>query len=561
MSRERIVFTVIAAVLLTAAAANLWPQSSEDNNASRPSAGEQTGPSQPDDTEIVVPDLALEIEEDSVTELIIELPTIDELEVSSLSLPLPEIGELEVDEDAFLVNALPSGIRASDGQSIYSNGRLGAGSSNHIIGEVTVFKIGVPPEFRLEFGYEGLDGFQGRSPGTGYFLTENRIAGGIDTRGEELSLEAEASYDELERGLQGQSEFFSVEVRSFAGAATLRYRPEPVFELAGSFDGSWANRILTKSELNEAPRDQEVSLAPRALATLTFGVVDLRMGLAYTGVFSAGGAVSEYQESTFTTGIRVTPTQTFAVDGNVSVLWEFGDSLRYPFDIEIQALLGEGMQMKLSGGLAYKRPRYYREWQERPLLPADTRAYVEALELNERWFVSSGANWSLPGGVNVRGSLGYRVESGAVEVTGYEASETALLFHQRRLEAIDSALELAFRPGLQLQAELGVRGSFIDRRTGASVSVLSGAVEYRTNNERVTLGADTELTFYPEAGVPWIVVNAAVNVADGVDLELEAKDLLAPLFAGRPEIGAEPTSAFPFIEPGFRATILTRISL
>ncbi|MFP4551360.1 MAG: hypothetical protein ACLFNT_11175, partial [Spirochaetales bacterium] len=395
----------------------------------------------------------------------------------------------------------------------------------------------------------------------GYFTTKNRISGGVDARGDQLSLEAEAGYDELERGLQGQSEFFSAELRSFAGNAALRYRPEPVFELLGSLQGSWANRIFTKSELNEAPRDQEVSLEPGALATLTLGVVDLRLGLAYSGIYSAGGAVSEYQDVALTTGFRVSPNELFAIDGNVGVLWEFGQSFRYPFDLELESLFGDAFLLTLSGGLEYMRPRYYDEWQEVLLLAADGRAFADELVLNERWYAAAGANWSLPGGLNVRGHVAYHVDANALEATAYDPDVTAILFRQRPLESIESSFELAFRPGQQLQAELGVRGHFLDRVTGTPVSALAASVEYRTSNDRITLGAETELTFFPEAGVPWLALNGAVNIVDGVDLEIEAKDLLAPLFAGRPAIGAQPSSEFPFIEPGFRATILTRISL
>jgi len=52
------------------------------------------------------------------------------------------------------------------------------------------------------------------------------------------------------------------------------------------------------------------------------------------------------------------------------------------------------------------------------------------------------------------------------------------------------------------------------------------------------------------------------RLAEGVELRVDLEDLLAPaLEHGRARYGAQPDSAFPFVEPGLRATFSAHLSL
>jgi hypothetical protein len=68
--------------------------------------------------------------------------------------------------------------------------------------------------------------------------------------------------------------------------------------------------------------------------------------------------------------------------------------------------------------------------------------------------------------------------------------------------------------------------------------------------------------FYPNPSMPWLGVSGAFNASEGVEFVVEVVDILAPLLpSGRPTIGHAVNADFPFIEPGFRASLFARISL
>jgi hypothetical protein len=62
--------------------------------------------------------------------------------------------------------------------------------------------------------------------------------------------------------------------------------------------------------------------------------------------------------------------------------------------------------------------------------------------------------------------------------------------------------------------------------------------------------------------MPWLGLTGSFAPSDELEFTLEFADMLAPLLeSGRPAHGPSVSPEFPFIEPGFRASIFTRISL
>ncbi|TFH04114.1 MAG: hypothetical protein E4H09_04110, partial [Spirochaetales bacterium] len=138
------------------------------------------GPSEPTDTDIMIPDLLLKVEELTVDDVQAVLPPEGALALGQISIPLPAAGDLTVDESAFTV-PLPGAAVAGPGStsSFFSSGRLGAGSVNHIVGDLSLYKLGESPRFRVEFAHEGLDGYQFQDAGTGFFSSTNTVSGWI----------------------------------------------------------------------------------------------------------------------------------------------------------------------------------------------------------------------------------------------------------------------------------------------------------------------------------------------------------------------------------------------
>jgi hypothetical protein len=62
--------------------------------------------------------------------------------------------------------------------------------------------------------------------------------------------------------------------------------------------------------------------------------------------------------------------------------------------------------------------------------------------------------------------------------------------------------------------------------------------------------------------MPNLSLSGALEAGGGVEFVVEGVDVLSPLLPdGRPTIGPTVDAAHPFIEPGFRVSLFTRISL
>ena len=62
--------------------------------------------------------------------------------------------------------------------------------------------------------------------------------------------------------------------------------------------------------------------------------------------------------------------------------------------------------------------------------------------------------------------------------------------------------------------------------------------------------------------MPQLDLSAYIDVSEAVRISTDVLDVLSPLMPdGRARYGGEATEDFPFVEPGFRVVIKTRVSL
>ncbi|MEE8440156.1 MAG: hypothetical protein V3S41_00420, partial [Spirochaetia bacterium] len=165
------------------------------------SVAQDSGPAEPSQTEIIIPEFVLRVEELGVEEVEAVLPSEGELALGMIALPLPGADELVVSDIAFDA-PLPAVAARSEGPAVFSTGRLGAGTANHVLGELSIYKLGTDPRFRLGFAHEGLDGFQFNPAGSGYYAFTNTIDAWLSIQSDVLELEGEAGFVEIEKGLQ-----------------------------------------------------------------------------------------------------------------------------------------------------------------------------------------------------------------------------------------------------------------------------------------------------------------------------------------------------------------------
>ena len=213
--------------------------------ADKPAAAE---PGEPD---IVLPEVILRIEDFSVENVEGALPTGEEALPPARELPLPAREELAVSEPvAPLQLGSPAGPAPGAAErALSAQAEFGAGSMNHVFGQVALFGVGQEPRFRLRFLHETLDGMGGERPGLGFNFREDSLEGGLKFGLGAASLEAAGTLREEERGLQGQGlalePFGSRLLRQGSLAADLTWPFAEHWSLTGSLAGSFATQLLT----------------------------------------------------------------------------------------------------------------------------------------------------------------------------------------------------------------------------------------------------------------------------------------------------------------------------
>jgi hypothetical protein len=523
---------------------------------------QESGPSEPTDTEILIPDLLLRVEELTVEEVDSVLPGEGDLALGQISIPLPGAEDLAVDDAAFEVRRPLEALSTGGGvSSFFSSGRLGAGMVNHVVGELSLYKLGDSPRFRLEFSHEGMDGYQFHEPGTGYFSNTNAVRGWLARASEATSLDLVGSFEERAEGLQGQSTYFSVGTRATSASASLEWIPDPLIQVSADLDGSMTSRIFSASGGGPVPRQQEFVVAPRIEGVVSISAVDLSLETSYLLRFLSGGEIPVHQDIDLIAGVSLA-LPSLALAGEIGIFYPFGGRLQYPWSVSVGALLGEAFEATLRGGYRVEQYRLTELWSEHMLLaPGDADGSAD-LESNEVWFAELDTRWSGPAGLTASGALGFAANSGIIEIQPFDGATDLFPFIQRSSMILDAAARVGWQPSPRIQFEVGWSGAFLDTITGVPTSSMDASIRVTDRNERFEGAVEGHTSFYPEPLLPWLGVSGAFNASEGVEFVLEVADILAPLATGgRPTIGPLVDANFPFISPGLRASLFARISL
>jgi len=521
---------------------------------------QDSGPVEPSQTEIIIPEFVLRVEELGVEEVEAVLPSEAELALGLIALPLPGADELAVSDIAFDA-PLPVVATRGDGPSVFSTGRLGAGTANRVLGELSIYKLGADPRFRLGFAHAGVDGFQFNPAGTGYYAFTNTIDAWLSIESETLELEAEAAFAESERGLQGESTYNAVAVRATEITTDIVYRPDPLVTITGEVDAGMATRLQTTGGGADPPRDQEFVVTPAVAAKIDIRAVDLIFTASYYLRFLAGDALLTQQDADFTAGFEAVLPWSMVIGGHAGVHWDFSSGLEYPWALSVRSLIGDAFEVGASGGYRVLRTSLQELWNQEPLLTVGDAVSAQ-LTNNNAWFGQADARWTSAAGFSLRSEIEFKSESAAVDLQPYDTGIEEFPYLQRALISLSPSAQAAWQPSPVWQFEAGWRGQFIDRTTVQPSSVLDGAIRFsdRSGVFRVDLEAISD--FYPEPSIPWLGLSGTVTAGEGVEVVIELSDLLSPLMdPGRPAYGSQVTAEYPFIEPGFVATIFTRITL
>jgi len=511
-------------------------------------AGVGTGISQelePEEPEIVLPSVVLEIEDLSIESVTSALPEEEGLLPSEPPLPLPEAEELAVQEPQLDLALPPTGssvFEVKEGKYLSAEAILGAGTGNEFFSRISLFFLGDRPEGKILFQHETIDGFSSESQGTGYNTREDTLEGYIDFDVKNGEFDLEGSFSEYERGLQENGLYFSKINRFVDLGAGAVYRFNDWVSLKGSMSGSSSNRVLTDGP---SPADQivEYYIMPSIAAEFSFErwYFGVEPRASYRSVPEMSDLSAGRMEVRGYLGADV--TDYLYLDGGVGWFWSEETSHLVPFDLTLTAALGDFLSLRIGGGYRIVEYQLRDVFRQYPL--SDVPA---SLEDNHGWYGDVRANW-IP-------TQGWIVDAGALYFNnssmptfGRTVDATTGLFPFTQVDAKQLSVDAGVRWIISelLSARAGIETEIFDRPEFSPESRLTIDMDLVQPQGKYGAGASLDFTsgVNDTSQLPVLDLDGFFRLNQYVRFVIEADDVLAVLLED------SRYSWEPYIDPGF----------
>ena len=518
-----------------------------------------SGPEQPEDTDIILPTEILEIEDIQLEVIEAPLPEFTELTLPDLAIPLPDPEDLAITEAALDIDpSAPAAdtITTVEERSVFSSGRIAVGTRNHIAADIAVYVLGDGPRFTMQYSHDGLDGYADRAPGTGFFDRNDRIFGELEIDGERSEFGFEAAFDEREDGLQQQSDdFYSVGRRFISGSARGRLGTDGAFSARAGARAESAERLFV-TDSGDPGSDSAVRFGGDIAGILEFDRADIDLTVDYDARLSPANELAHVLDARLGTGIALGVP--IVLDAESGVSWRVGGDLMVPFEVGISGTIDDVLTLRLRGGQRPLRPSFTEIWKDVAVAGLDGQAPTDGRE----WFGRAGANWMATSALTMDAALGFAASRDDYDIGAFDGGASRYPLVQREIIQLRTDLTASWRPTQVFRLTGEHTGRFIDRRAVDPVHVVGVNAELTTPDERAGTGLRLSVPFFDEPALPLLGFDAHASLADGVELGLSLDDILSPVREQpRATVGATASDDYPFIEPGFRATLSARLTL
>lgn len=511
-------------------------------------AGAGAGISQelePEEPEIILPSVVLEIEDLSIERVTAALPEDEELLPSEPQLPLPEAEELEVREPQLDLTLPPTGssvFEIKEGKYLSAEAILGTGTANEFYSKISLFFLGERPEGKILFQHETIDGFSSESPGTGYNTREDTLDGYIDFDLKNSEFSFEGSFSELERGLQEKGSYFSKINRFVDLGVSSAYRFNDWFSLKGSISGSAANQVLTDGP---PPSEQifEYYILPSVAAEFSFQrwYFGIEPRASYRSIPDMSGLSAGRMQVRGYFGADV--TDYLHLDGGAGWFWSEETAHLFPFDLTLTAALGDFLSFRIGGG--------YRiiEYQLRDVFRAYPLSDVPAaLEDNHGWYGDVRTNWIPTQGWIVDAGVLY-FNNSSMPTFGRTIDAATGLFPFTQVEAQQLSVDAGIRWIISelFSARAGLETEIGDRPEFSPESRLTIDMDLVQPQGKYGAGASLDLiTGVNDSNqLPVLDLNGFFRLNQYVRFMIEADDVLS-VFLEDSRYSWEP-----YVDPGF----------
>jgi hypothetical protein len=526
-----------------------------------PLAAQAVKAPEPEEPDIVLPEVILRIEDFSVENVESTLPYEEGTLPPARELPLPDLGELAVSEPQLPVQPVEPAAPApkTGAQALSALVELGAGSMNHVVSQVSLFRQGLDPRFRLRFLHEGLDGLAGMPPGSGFNLRQDSLEGALKLGLGSLRLDTHGSLGEEERGLQRQPSspppFMSRLYRHGDASAELDWDLGDHWTLTGAMDSTFAAQLLTGS----SPQGlTEVLAAPRLAVQLRYPKVWMSLEGDYTYRSFLDVGPAPVNRTGLVARFGVDPLTGLHLEASGGWLWNSLLGNLFPFSLSLSAVPSPVFSLNLEGG--YKA----RQIDARDLLPEFPWGELPAEILDDQgWYTDLGLGFTFQHALSLQTGAHFSMHS-ALPNPPLGQDPTTGLFLLGQESAVRVAVDASLRWTPSRETSLAASWSMQlwDRLTFEPTTEVRVDGEAATSSGRwggrgslvFRIGYSPTIPAYTL--VPELGLGVFFKPSDSVSLVLEGEDLLSPLAPG----GVR-WSWYPFKDPGIRGTFKVQINL
>lgn len=496
----------------------------------------------PSTIELIIPPVIVEFESRLEQVMELKVPDYDDIVLPDFEISLPDPGEITIDGiDIDL--PVPDFVEYKyvEKSSFFSEGVLGIGDRNHLIGNISLFRLGQGLRFSLSFAHDGLDGFGRNAAGMGYFSRKEAFEGEFENGDESFNISGSGSFIENEDGLQGQASSYTSVIHRLS-SVSLGISGGHRFFWDGGIDLNLAGKTLS----GDTPDSQEELLV--SFYSGLFWQKDwFSVSLNGEYVFDrlSGASDRNIFNSDLELGFSLN-SMDLAVTGGLFLLPDL--SLLYPFSVSLDGAYEGFLQYQSSVGYFVNNYLNYKTWIDHPFFKVSEG-------VDRGWF------WD-----------------GKIVVSPFSSWEFGLQWEYNNMDSYMSVDSGSFDSSTGLFSVSSVQGNYLELSPflkftmpsswnflfGWNGQVLADKIllkpvhsvytEINYNRESYGFYIKGRYTLDPLIDIPSLSFGINYSITEGVVLSFEGEDILGFFTDDRVDFGN-------YIEEGGKFSLLTKISL
>ncbi len=517
---------------------------------------------EPEEPDIVLPEVILKIEDLSVESVEAGLPEEEELLPVSLGrgIPLPEEEELIIKEPALPDLAAAETSPMPEGSALIAEVVLGAGIMNHIISTVSLYRVGEEPRFKLKFLHEMLDGRIDRDAGTGFDLREDRLEGGIKFHLSDLTVNAGIELEDNEQGLQGESLSFVSRLFRRGGAdISLLYPLGERFSLGAGVESGFSSQLLTVPAGGTPKTNTEVLVAPNLFGELRLDGVRFEIGSRYAYAYRRWrGDPANLRHRLEVNGlIGIDFTDYLVLEGKGGWFWSNAQGSLFPFSLTLSGTPFPAFTFRAGGGYRVEELDYY------DLLGGYALIGLPAGLLdNHGWFGSLDTGFSFIRSVSLQAGIFFASDEAMPDPQVNRDADGLFPFSRKKALRLSTTFGLKWDLLSFLTLKGGLTSEWLDRPGYTPIHSLLAEAEageasglWGANLSFLLSFRREDIRFLDRYQSPVLDLSGYGRLSENVVLIGVVEDLLQPL------IGEPRYTWHPYEDLGLRATLKVQITL